>query len=343
MWRLNIVVLMAVIFFSVLFQYNSVFAQYTYHWETDATYEGADSVNVIQPVQVMFLNEPVRVVPHSASLHLMQRYSVLLGSEWSEGQAYRLLQTFESVPQQKNRYSDEKPRVPLSLWQLTSQHIQNDIEINEKDGQKTILLSLEAFNYASPLLAEIEGTRGRFFSKRLHRAVVRYATDNGQDRQALAQILEDRYAVTLNVPDYAELTKNTTKENAGRFGEFKNEELMALVSMLEEYPQGMHKTPGLRYLVRRLDGTPHPINPTAPATAWVTEGYIEFMESAFKEQGLDYIHRLILHEKAHFLWAHLFDNQLKQDWIELGGWYVDPNDKDGWSTTKQTDSIIYIV
>lgn len=339
MWRLNTVVLVAVIFFSVLFQYNSVFAQYTYHWETDTTYEGADSVNMIQPVQVMFLNEPVQVVPHSASLHLMQRYSVLLGSEWSEGQAYRLLQTFESVPQQKNRSSDEKPRVPLSLWQLTSQHIQNDIEIKEKDGQKTILLSLEAFNYAGPLLVEIEGIRGRFFSKRLHRAVVRYATDNGQDRQALTRILENRYAVTLDVPDYAELTNNTTKENAGRFGEFKNEELMALVSMLEEYPQGIHKTPGLRYLVRRLDGTPHPINPTAPAIAWVTEGYIEFMESAFKEQGPEYIHRLILHEKAHFLWAHLFDNQLKQDWIELGGWYVDPNEKDGWSTTKQTEFV----
>ena len=91
--------------------------------------------------------------------------------------------------------------------------------------------------------------------KRLHQAVVRYVTGNGQDRQSLARILESRYAVTLDVPDYAELTKNTTKENAGRFGEFKNEELMALVGMLEEYPQGMHKTPGLLYLVRRLDGT----------------------------------------------------------------------------------------
>ena len=224
MWRLDTVVLVVIILSSVLFPYNSVSAQYTYKWDADFTYEGSDSVNMVQPVQVMFLDEPVWVVPHSASLHLMQRYSVLLGPEWTAGQAYRLLQTFESVPQQKNWYSDEKPRVPLSLWQLTSQHIQNDIEISETGGQKTLLLSLEAFTYAEPLLAKIEGVRGRFFSKRLHRAVVRYATDNGQDRQALSQILEDRYAVTLNVPDYAELTKNTTKENAGRFGEFKNEE-----------------------------------------------------------------------------------------------------------------------
>lgn len=91
--------------------------------------------------------------------------------------------------------------------------------------------------------------------------------------------------------------------------------------------------------MRRLDGTPHPINPQAPAIAWVTEGYIEFMESAFKGQGLDYIHRLILHEKAHFLWEHLFDDQLKQDWIELGGWYINPDDEDGWSTTKQTEFV----
>ena len=88
--------------------------------------------------------------------------------------------------------------------------------------------------------------------------------------------------------------------------------------MLEEFPSGMRHTAGLNYLVRRLDGTPHPLYPAAPAVAWTTEGYIEFMESAFKESGPAYMHRLILHEKAHFLWEHLFDEQLKQDWIELG-------------------------
>ena len=63
------------------------------------------------------------------------------------------------------------------------------------------------------------------------------------------------------------------------------------------------------------------------------------MESAFQGQSLEYIHRLILHEKAHFMWEHLFDNQLKQDWIEVGGWYENPDDKDGWSTTKQLEFV----
>ncbi len=315
------------------------FAQFTYTWKTDTTYEGTESATLVQPVQVMFLNEPIQVVPHSSSLRLMQQYSVLLGTEWSDGQAYRLLQTFESIPQLSNDPYKETLEVPSSLWQLTDQHIQNDIEIRIQDGQKIVTLSREAFTYADPLLAEIEGVRGRFFSKRLHHVVVRYVTDGGRDRHALKQILEKRYGVSINVPDYTELTRRTTKEHAGRFGEFKNEELITLVSMLEEYPQGMLSTPGLQYLVRRLDGTPNPRYPTAPAIAWVTEGYIEFMESAFKGQGLDYIHRLILHEKAHFFWEHLFDDQLKQDWIELGGWYINPDDEDGWSTTKQTEFV----
>ena len=314
-------------------------AQFTYQWKTDTTYEGVESTTLVQPVQVMFLDEPIQVTPHSSSLRLMQKYSVLLGTEWSDGQAYRLFQTFESIPQERNNFSDETPEVSSSLWQLTDQHIQNDIEIRIQDGQKIVTLSREAFTYADPLLAEIDGVRGRFFSKRLHHAVVRYVTDGGRDRDALKKILDKRYGVSIDVPDYTQLTRRTTKEHAGRFGEFKNEELIALVSVFEEYPQGLRSTPGLRYLVRRLDGTPHPIHPTAPAVAWTTSGYIEFMESAFRGQGLDYIHRLILHEKAHFLWEHLFDDQLKQNWIELGGWYENPEDTDGWSTTKQTEFV----
>ena len=331
--------LSSMIFLLILIFSGHALAQFTYTWRTDTTYEGVDKATLVQPVQVMFLDEPIQVVPHSSSLRLMQQYSVLLGTEWSDGQAYRLLQTFESIPQLRNDPYKETLSVSSSLWQLTDQHIQNDIEIRIQDGQKIVTLSREAFTYADPLLAEIEGVRGRFFSKRLHHAVVRYVTDGGRDRDALKQILKNRYGISIDVPDYTELTRRTTREHAGRFGEFKNEELIALVSMFEEYPQGMLSTPGLRYLVRRLDGTPHPINPTAPAIAWVTEGYIEFMESAFKGQGLDYIHRLILHEKAHFLWEHLFDDQLKQDWIELGGWYVNPDDEDGWSTTKQVEFV----
>ena len=312
---------------------------WTYYWELDETPEGQESATPVEPVEVTFLDEPVEIASHSASLALLRKYSVHLGPEWNPELAYRLLQTFESIPQDINNPYVDTPSVEASLWRLSDRHIQDDISVEYRDGKRIVTIATEAFVHATPLLAEIEGVRGRYFSTRLHHAVVRFVTDTGTDRYALERILQERYAVSVNIPDYSELTRHTTGEHAGRFSEFKNEELIALVSMLEEFPSGMLKTPGLKYFVRRLDGQPHPLYPGAPAVAWTGAGYIEFMESAFKAQGADYIHRLILHEKAHFLWEHLFDEQLKQDWIELGGWFENPNDVDGWSTTKQVEFV----
>ena len=158
------------------------------------------------------------------------------------GQAYRLLQTFESIPQDQNDPGNEAAISP-SIWRLSGQHIQDDIEVDVQDGQRVITLSHQAFGYAEPLLAEIEGVRGRYFSKRLHHAVVRFATNGGKNRDALERILNERFGVSVRVPDYVELTHSTTDEDAGRFTEFKNEELVALVSMFEEFPRGMHVTP----------------------------------------------------------------------------------------------------
>lgn len=334
--RTTLLALFSFLFFcGIVFHGNA----YEFHWEIDETPEGQESATVIEPIQVKILDEQIEISSNSASLWLMHRYSVHLGTEWTAEHAYKLLQTFESVPQEKNNIRATENQVPNSLWKLSDRHIQDDIKIEFEGDTKIVTIAKEAFTYARPLFAEIEGVRGRYFSKRLHRAVVRFVTDNGTHRYGFIRILEERYDVSIEVPDYTELTRHTTGEHAGRFSEFKNEELMALVAMLEEFPQGMLKTPGLKYLVRRLDGTPHPLLPGAIAVAWTGAGYIEFMESAFKDQGIDAIHRVILHEKAHFLWDHLFDQQLKQDWIELGGWYENPDDKDGWSTTKQTEFV----
>ena len=325
-----------------VFLFSGIISQSTafeYHWEIDETPEGSENSTIIEPIEVTLLDEQIQVPAHSASLALIQKYSVYLGTEWSQSYAYRLLQTFEFIPQQSNWLYNDGPDVSPSVWRLSDRHIQDDISMEYRNGQRIVTIAEAAFVHATPLLAKIEGVRGTYFSKRLHQAVVRFVTDDGVDRDALERILQERYAVSINVPDYAELTRHTTGEHAGRFSTFKNEELLALISMLEEFPRGMHRIQGLKYLVRRLDGTDHPTHPSADAVAWTGAGYIEFMESAFKEKGLDSIHRLILHEKAHFLWEYLFDKQLKQDWIELGGWFENPDDKDGWSTTKQVEFV----
>ena len=306
---------------------------FEYSWEIDETPEGSDSATVVEPVHVVILGEAVAMPSHSAALRLRQKYSVHLSPEWSAGHAHRLLLTFESIPQKTD------PKLPDSLWHLSSRHLPNDIEIEYRGEERIVTVAEEAFVYAAPLLAEIDGVRGRYFSKRLHRAVVRFVTEDGTNRRAVDRILEKRYAVSVRVPDYTELTRHTTRETAASFDEFKNEEIITILTMFEEYPEGMLKTPGLKYLVRRMDGIPHPLYPDAAAIAWTDSGYIEFMEKAFKKTTLPFVQRLVLHEKAHFLWAYLFDEQLKQDWIELGGWFENPDDKDGWSTTKQVEFV----
>ena len=119
--------------------------------------------------------------------------SVLNGIGYAH--AYKLLQTFESIPQEKNNPLGMKIQVYNLIWKLSDRHIQDDIEIEFQVIQRLSLLP-DAFTYAQPLLAEIEGVRGRYFSKRLHHAVVRFVTDNGADRNAIKRILKK---VTMSV------------------------------------------------------------------------------------------------------------------------------------------------
>ena len=172
-------------------------APFTYHWEIDETPEGSESAIIVEHGQVTLLDEPIEIASHSASLALMRKYSVHLGTEWDPGHVYRLPQTFESIPQETNNPYAESPGVPSSIWRLSTRHIQDDISVEYRDGQRTATIAEEVFVRATPLLAEIEGVRGRYFSKRLHHAVVRFVTDNGVDRYALDRILQERYAVNI--------------------------------------------------------------------------------------------------------------------------------------------------
>ncbi len=138
---------------------------YTYHWEIDETPEGSESSTIVEPVEVTLLDEQIQVPSHSASLALIRKYSVHLGLEWDPGYAYRLLQTFESIPQEVNDPYAEGPGVAASVWRLSDRHIQDDIEVEYRDGQRIVTIAEAVFVYADPLLAEIEGVQGKYFSK----------------------------------------------------------------------------------------------------------------------------------------------------------------------------------
>jgi len=119
-----------------IFLFGSIISQgaaFNYHWEIDETPEGSESATVIEPIEVILLDEQIQVPSHSASLALLRKYSVHLGPEWDPGYAYRLLQTFESIPQGTNNPYAQTPGVVSSVWRLSNRHIQDDLSVEYRD------------------------------------------------------------------------------------------------------------------------------------------------------------------------------------------------------------------
>lgn len=121
--------------------------------------------------------------------------------------------------------------------------------------------------------------------------------------------------------------------------------MIRVINAFEELPEGFHKIAGFKWLVRRLDGTVNPLYPEAPAIAW-GNGYMEYMEKAFSNFDEAYMTRLILHEKAHYVYQFIVEKALKKTWAELGGWVYTPNPSNpnyddifGWQTTKTTEFV----
>ena len=301
----------------------------TYHWAIDEVPSGQETVFVPQPIEVEIEGTGIKTsISNSASMTLA-RYKVYLSPEWDADKAYLLLQALEDM----SRYSSVWKQNP-SYWILSDAHVAQDIDLGPdvKAGNlRTITIASEAFTYAHPFVAKIDGVQGRYFSKRLWRAVLRFATyipGIGIQHRAIDHMLQRNYGVTVHVPDY----KALTGESAHQFTDFTYEEIIGIMVMFEEYPSGMHVTPGLKYLIRRA---PDPFVEYA-ARANTGAGFIEFTDKAFIDGISHDTQRIILHEKAHFLWDYLFYEQLKTDWIELGGWYYE----DGrWLTSNQTEFV----
>jgi len=317
---------------------------FTYHWEQDVSRSGyQQSAYVNTKPQITFLNQTLEVIDLAAAEKLQHDYNIILsndGTAWNQEYAYRLLETLKSIPQTLRNSYNTQTLLP-SKWVLTTSYLANDITIQKYSTGNVVTISTAAFVYAAPRMVLLNGLKGNFFSQRLHHALVQYVTDSGNNITAVEKILSDRFGCTTVIPNYSTLTANTTKEDSNRFQSFHPNELVEIINMFEEMPTGYHVVKGLKYLVRRLDGMPHPLYSDAAAVGWPTaqaDSYIEFLDKAFIA-GLDDTHRLILHEKTHFLWANLFSQATKNDWITTGGWYVNPNDPDGWSTTKTTEFV----
>ena len=255
-----------------------------------------------------------------AIIQLEQKYTVRLDSTWTTKQAQALLKTFESISPESNP--------SLSIWKISNTDIQNDIKIGSQNGVKSVTISRNVF--------PIEGYQGILApDKRLFQAVVQFVTEGGANRSAIQQILQERYGISIDTPSYEVLTQRNAKEPGARLSDFENEDLMIFISILEEFPQALHKVPQLKYLVCRSDN-----KMDASARAWTTLNFIEVAESVFDNYDFKYICHIMVHEKSHFLWTHLLPDQLKEDWMKLGGWYQNKNSESGWSATKDRKEFV---
>lgn len=227
---------------------------------------------------------------------------------------------------------------------LTSREIRNDVESLTKTyrGGK-VVFAASAFANATPKLVRIEGKRGVLFSSRLWRASLRFASENGVDFQFLKNLMKIRYGVVVAAPGENPLV--TTPSGCSSFPTecsptswraFSSEELLSLATVYEEFPDPLKDISnpggkyGLRYILRRQDGTVNPGNTKAAAAYDVRGNYAEYMEAAFAaDPDLNRLYKGHAHEKAHAIWSTVLDSQTRLDWLRLSGWYFNPKTNGG--------------
>lgn len=314
-------------------------SKWVFEWKEDGSPSGyTTTTNVNKPAEIEFLGKMIVPADVPSYSVLENNYHIVLANdekEWTQEYAYRMVETLKTLP---IIYSNAKP----AKFTLTDDHLTDDLIVTDLGEGYDVRISADAFYYANPFLVNLDAVRGRLFSKRLHHALTNFVTEFGQNTSKVNTILTSRFGCRIQNINYDELTRDITNEDAACFQMFKPSELVSIINMYEEMPEGFHKISHLNCLVRRRDGHKHPLYPSAAAVAWpVDNGYIEFMESAFdsgNNQNFETLRRII-HEKTHFLWAYVFSEDIKNEWIEIGGWYLDPNAPEGWSTTKDVEFV----
>ena len=320
----------------IYFELNYIYDySYYYCWNSNAYYFGDEttsSINVPNVIQIDGYKN--NIADNSASLSLINKYNVYLSNDGDQEWNSQYANSFYNSLERLNVNLTKK-----SIWKISNEYLQNDVTILKGTDYDIITISKQALTYCSPLSGKLNGVNGTFFSKRLYSAITRYVTNNGTDTTLVDKILKDNFAVSIIVPDYTELTRGITDEGPEMFQQFTPEELLDILMMYEEMPEGYHKINGFNYIIRRKTGIPHPIYPSAAAVTWPQKGYIEFMSVAFTEPSVFDTYRLIIHEKTHMLWANVFSDELKAEWIKIGGWYQEDPQSDEWFTTKTTEFV----
>ena len=255
---------------------------------------------------------------YSSHLALEEKYSVYLDATWTTKDAAALLKVFKSMPLGLN--------LQFSRWNIIDDDLENGIKIESKNKLKFVTVSRNIF--------PVEDSQEVLSpDKDLYYAIVQFITENGTNRSIIEFILQNRYGIYV----HASLTGISPNRTPERYSDFENEDLMLIISVFEEFPQALHKIPQLKYIVRRIDTKEKGMSYARPG-----RGSIVLAESILMRRGLYNVNdtrKIIAHEKAHFLWFYVFNQQLRADWTKLGGWSRDSSES-GWSTTKERSEFV---
>jgi len=338
--------------------------EFVYRWEGNPTVSGAEySSYIVNPVNDEIIGKTESPSDDQAAIRLAESFGIVLvnpGSAsagaaamvWTNEYADRFLKLVSALG--LPAYVDpitQKPRenFPPTYVTLTNRVLPEDLERMGSTylGDK-FAISETAFANATPSLARVEGKRGVFYSNRLFRALVRVVTNGGTDVTKLARLMKDRYGISVSSDSSTPIPLSALPSTCPQYPSdcqqaewrlFKADELLELVSILEEYPTPLlnisfpDKQRGMRYFLRRRDGVFHPKYKQSDAVAWIPASYAEFMEKGFGGVQLDGVARerarqqryqLIIHEKAHFIWSNLLDEKSRLDWSKLSGWWKSP-------------------
>lgn len=319
-------------------------SDYTYTWKDDESAAGHATERYInEPAKIVVLNDSIKVPTDFSAIKLRTEFGVILSDEiepWSSEDSYRLYKMFTNLPGYQYRGEGQvvDPVTGTNIrgvFKLTKDQLPNDLIITKINGIDYGTVSQSAFTYAEPQIVTIDGIKGKFFSKRLYHVVVNFITDFANNDNTVNWLAKERFGIEFMKPD--QRTEDIMGEDSSNFQEFFKSEKLEILAMFEELPQGLQKQDGLKYLVRRINGQDNPVYPGAAAIAWGGRSTIEFMSKAFLE--IEDTRRLILHEKAHFLWFYAVEQSVKDAFADVGGWFIDPTNPSGWSTSNTTEAV----
>ena len=281
-----------------------------------------------------------KIPEQTTLLELKNRYSISVNSSWTDKKPEILLATLDSIYQHDE---DQNPTMPPSVWKISDKEMQDDIKIETVNSLKIVTLNPDIF-----ALEESEETLES--NKRLFHAIAQFITEDwtnvnaaklllkdGSDRSAIELVLREVFGLSIvlkGTPEAEKIAQKLQKYVGDvHISTFKNEELMKLMSIYEIFPVGLHNIPRMKYLLRSQQA------PYA-GSAWIVADCIEYDARTFRINNQNEFKRIIIHEKAHFLWEYALNGKLRKEWSTFGGWHKDPNNKNRWLKSKSRNEFV---